>query len=150
MDSLYTALLGRPADPPGEAFFVTSLGAGMTVEQAKALILGSPEYYRRAGGTDLLFLQSVYHDVLARPIDAPGSAAWTAALTHLDRATVSALILTSPEAQQDLVQADYQQYLHRPADPAGMSFWLSQVQQGKRDETLAASFLGSDEFFGGM
>ena len=63
---------------------------------------------------------------------------------------MSALILTSPEAQQDLVQADYQQYLHRPADAAGMSFWLSQVQQGMRDEPLAARFLGSDEFFGGM
>ena len=51
---------------------------------------------------------------------------------------------------QDLVQSTYQQYLHRPADPAGLAGWLANFQHGMTDQTLAADILGSDEFFAGM
>ena len=38
----------------------------------------------------------------------------------------------------------------RPADPAGLSGWLSRLQQGMSDQTLSANLLGSNEFFAGM
>jgi hypothetical protein len=59
------------------------------------------------------FLQALYQDVLHRAIDPSGLAAWTNALIHLERTTVVALILASPEAEQDLVQSAYRTYLHR-------------------------------------
>ena len=48
------------------------------------------------------------------------------------------------------MQSAYQQYLHRPADPAGLAGWLANFQHGMTDQTLAADILGSDEFFAGM
>jgi hypothetical protein len=83
-------------------------------------------------------------------IDPAGQSGWTNALTCLDRNTVADLILTSPESQQDLVQSLYQQYLHRPADSSGLAGWLTNLQHGMSDQTLAANILGSDEFFSGM
>jgi hypothetical protein len=41
--------------------------------------------------------------------------------THEDRATLAAQLLASPEVEQDMVAAAYLQYLHRQADPAGLS-----------------------------
>jgi uncharacterized delta-60 repeat protein len=150
VDNLYTTLLARPADAAGEAGFVQALGSGTTIEQVQAIMLGSPEYFQRAGSTNLAFLQALYDAVLNRALDPAGQAGWSAALAHEDRATVAAQLLASPEAEQDLVAADYLQYLHRQADPTGLSGWLSHLQQGMSDQALAANLLGSDEFFNGM
>ena len=150
VDNLYATLLARPADPAGEAGFVQALGSGTTIEQVKAIMLGSPEYFQRAGSSNLAFLQALYHTVLNRALDPAGQSGWSAALAREDRATVAAQLLASPEAEQDLVAAGYLQYLHRPADPAGLAGWLTHLQQGMSDQTLTANLLGSDEFFNGM
>jgi hypothetical protein len=150
VDNLYTTLLARPADPAGEAGFVQALGSGTTIEQVKAIMLGSPEYFQRAGSTNLAFLQALYHTVLNRALDPAGQSGWSAALAHEDRATAASQLLASPEAEQDLVAAAYLQYLHRQADPAGLAAWLSHLQQGMSDQTLTANLLGSNEFFDGM
>jgi len=150
VDSLYTTLLARPADPAGEAGFVQALGSGTTIEQVKAIMLGSPEYFQRAGSSNLAFLQALYHSVLNRALDSAGQSGWSAALAQEDRATLAAQLLASPEAEQDLVQAGYLQYLHRPADAAGLAAWLTHLQQGMSDQTLMANLLGSNEFFDGM
>src|SRR5437870_12498446 len=118
----------------------------MTMEQVKAAILGSPEYFQKQGNDNTAWVQAVYHAVLNRAIDPAGQSAWTNALTYLDRATVADLILTSPESQQDLIQSLYQQYLHRQADEAGLAAWLTNLQHGMTDQTLTADILGSDEF----
>jgi uncharacterized delta-60 repeat protein len=148
VDGLYASLLGRPADPFGETTFVTALGAGLTVEQVKAAILGSPEYYRRAGDTDTAFLTSLYHAVLSRDVDASGSAVWLSALSGgMDRVTLAEQVLTSREAETDLVLPDYEHFLGRPADAAGLASWLGQLSSGVRDEAILAGFLGSNEFY---
>jgi len=122
----------------------------MSVEQVQAIILGSAEYAQRAGGSDTAFLQAVYHDILGRPLDSASAASWSTALTQLDHAGVAALILASPEAEQDRIQAAYQRYLHRPADPPGLASWLLQLQHGLSDQSLTANILGATEFFSRM
>jgi len=150
VDHLYSTLLGRPADPAGEAGFVQGLAGGMTIEHVQAVMLGSAEYFQRAGNSTIAFLQALYRSVLNRPLDPAGQAGWTNALAQEDRATVAAQLLASREAQQDLIQAGYMTYLHRPADTAGLAAWLSRLQQGMSDQTLTANLLGSNEFFAGM
>jgi uncharacterized delta-60 repeat protein len=148
VDGLYASLLGRPADPFGETTFVTALGAGLTVEQVKAAILGSPEYYRRAGSADAAFLTSLYHAVLSRDVDASGSAVWMSALSNgMDRATLAEQVLTSREAETDLVLPDYEHFLGRSADAAGLASWVGQLASGAPDELIQAGFLGSSEFY---
>ena len=61
-----------------------------------------------------------------------------------------ASVLVGPEAQADRIQAAYQRYLHRPADPPGLASWLLQFQHGLSDPSLAANILGATEFFSRM
>ena len=141
VNSLYTKLLGRAADPGGEVRFAAALGAGMTMEQVQAAIIGSTEYYQRAGGVNDLFLKAVYMDVLSRAIDPTGSSGWGSALTGgMARDAVAAGVLASDEARRDLVQGGYQQFLHRPADGPGLQGWLGLLAGGGRDCRVAGVF----------
>jgi RHS repeat-associated protein len=144
----YGAILGRPADPSGMTNGVTMLAAGAPVEQVQAFLIGSPEYYQnRAGANDLAFLASLYHDMLGRPIDPSGQAAFGQVLElGVPRAAVAATVLNSPEGRQHLIQNFYQEFLHRPADGSGLNTWVGYLLGGGRDEVVIACILESPEY----
>jgi hypothetical protein len=151
IDNLYATLLGRAPDPFGLNNFLAAMNSGMTIEQVKSLILASAEYFTRAGGTNTAYVNALYHDVLGRAVDALGAAGWVGLLTSgVDRSMVASAIVTSNEADQDLVQQDYLQFLSRPADSVGLSAWSGALQQGMRDEAILAAIIGSSEFFQGL
>ncbi len=54
-----------PATPPRD----TTPAASQTDDDVRAKILGSEEYYRRAGGTPSGFVSAVYQAVIGRPVD---------------------------------------------------------------------------------
>jgi hypothetical protein len=151
IDNLYATLLGRAPDPFGLNDFLAAMNAGMTIEQVESSILASAEYFTRAGGTNTAFVNALYRDVLGRAVDPLGAAGWGGLLAlGVDRGAVASAIVTSNEADQDLVQQDYLQFLSRPADPAGLSVCSGALQQGVRDEAILAGIIGSGEFFQGL
>jgi streptogramin lyase len=127
---LYHVLLGRSADPVGLGTWTTFLAQGGTGEQVVAQLLASDEYFSsRGGGTANGFLAAVYQDVLARTIDPAGSQTWGQVLAGgASRLSVVAGILASTEAIQDQVEMLYLQFLHRNADPSGLSNSTSFLQ----------------------
>src|SRR6202035_5015203 len=80
VENVYNTFLARTADQNGLVGFVEVLQLGGTIEQVKSMIIGSAEYYAKAGGTDDAFLRAIYHDVLGRDIDADGEVAWQRSL----------------------------------------------------------------------
>jgi autotransporter-associated beta strand protein len=149
VQTLYSTLLGRPADSQGLNSFTAFLGAGGTVEQVKAAILGSPEYLQnRGGGTNDGFLAALYQDVLGRRIDPTGQADLTFLLANnTSRSDVAAIVLNSPEGEQNLVRNFYQRFLRRGADATGLNNFVRELQSGTSDQQIMAQVLGSDEFF---
>src|SRR5262249_2423038 len=144
----HALLLNRAPDSTGLAAFAGFLGAGGTVEQVKASILGSGEYFTsRSGGTNDGFLAALYRDVLGRAIDPGGQTTWGGALrAGASRQSVAQDVVTSLEADQVLVQGDYRQLLRREADSSGLSTFVGFLQRGGRDEEVLASIAGSDEY----
>src|SRR5262249_47359892 len=49
--------------------------------------------------------------------------------------------------ETQLVNADYQQYLGRPADPSGLNYWLAQLAAGQTNEDIIAGFSGSTGYY---
>jgi uncharacterized delta-60 repeat protein len=144
----YRRFLGRDADPDGLNTFVNLLASGGTLEQVEAVLLGSPEYLNRVGGTNDAFLTALYRDVLGRPIDPSGSSGYTFALGHgSSLADVAGAVLTSGEADVLRVQGYYQSFLHRPADYNGTVDFEDALLGGARDEALIMTIVGSDEYF---
>jgi hypothetical protein len=149
LKALYPKLLGRPADPDGLSILGHALAGGAAVEQVEATLLGSPEYFQKGGNTtNSGFLDNLFLDTLNRHVDPTGLAAFQQQLAGgTTRQQIAGQILQSAEYQQDLVQADFQRFLHRAADPTAVSAFTSLLQNGGRDEDVNASLTGSDEYY---
>lgn len=52
----------------------------------------------------------------------------------------------SDEYFGNTVRKDYQQYLGRSVDDAGLNFWVSQIRNGKSFEQVEAEFIGTKEY----
>jgi hypothetical protein len=146
---LYTKLLKRSADPGGLANWENFLNNGGTYAQLETIILGSPEYFSvRGHSTANGFLTAVYADVLNRSVDPSGQQTWGMELADgVPRASVAMAILSSQEAEMDLVSAMYVKYLRRAADPAGLKNFTQALQNGATDEQVLVDIVGSDEYF---
>ncbi len=147
VQNLYMRYLGRPADPAGSQQWVSFLNSGGTVEALAANLIGSPEYFQKAGGTNDAFLTALYQDVLSRAIDSQGQAFYTSELNAgTSREAVAFSVVTGQEAYQDAVDGYYLEFLNRPADPEGLDYFVKQLEGGISDQEVIASLLSSLEF----
>ncbi|HEV3083680.1 MAG TPA: DUF4214 domain-containing protein [Gemmataceae bacterium] len=147
IDGLYASLLGRSADPGGRAAFLAFLDQGGSALQVEQMILGSGEFYQRAGASTTGFLSALYHAVLGRAVDASGAAGLGGLLAQgASTASVAGLVLSSRESEQDVVQNIYQRLLHRAADAGGLATFTAALAAGLPDTSVAASVAAADEF----
>ncbi len=144
----FNLLLKRNLDDNGRSFFVKFLQGGGTDEQMLALIAGSPEYFTtRAKGDANAYVQSIFQDLLSRPLDANGQAFFTKSLSNgATRDQIATAILTSLEYRKNLVAADYQTVLRRGPD-FGAVDWVVLLLQGSTDETITAGIFASSEYY---
>jgi hypothetical protein len=148
VQGLYRKVLGRSADPTGLSVWVSYLGQGNTADQLEAALLGSGEYYARAGGTNAALIQAIYQTVLNRSVDPTGAQVWGQALAQgATPNAVAAAILGSVEAETIEVQTLYNQFLRRSAESGGLGYWVSALQQGLHREDLIADLLASNEYY---
>jgi uncharacterized repeat protein (TIGR01451 family) len=153
INNFYVTLLGRAATPMELGiqlrFLTTPVhGALPTFEQLEAMILGSPEYFQKHGANNTSFLNAVYQDVLGRPIEQGALSDRLSQLSGgVSRAAEALDILMQGEAAGDRVEAAYQKYLGRLAEPAALSNAENALLNGMRDELLIANIIASDEYF---
>jgi subtilisin-like proprotein convertase family protein len=148
VDRLYQTYLHRPADPAGRAGWVAALMAGVSETDVARTFLSSSEY--TASHADALsFVNGLYADVLGRAADPTGQSAMLQALQEGESRTQLAwAVLTSPEHYQQIVQALYENILHRPPDATGLAGWISLMQSLRvSDEQISATLAASDELF---
>jgi hypothetical protein len=148
VDSLYQALLHRPADPTGRAAFVSYMLAGATEYDVERTLITSAEY-RAQHSANVSFLTAVYHDVLDRPIDPLGLSNGLAALANgMSPDDLVRTVITSMEHQLQVVDSFYVTLLHRQPQAAELQGWVPFISQSTPSpDQLAESFLSSDEFF---
>jgi sugar lactone lactonase YvrE len=102
------------------------------------------------GNANADFVESVYRAVLSRNADQGGLGYWTAMLdSHAgSRLEIVQEISHSSERFGREIDAYYQTLLGRTADPQGRIYWVSALENGMREEQVAASFLSSQEYVG--
>jgi hypothetical protein len=143
-------LLGRRPDAGGLAYWTGAIRSGaIRVEEATALIVGSTEYFEHVGGTDSLFVEALYEDILSRTADPGGLAYWTTQLAAgLDRAALVLAFVRNDERQERLLRRVVRRVLDRPVAGADAP-WAAGFAAGTNTEPLViASVAGSDEAVG--
>jgi len=148
VNELYGEYLHRAADPVGLAGWSAFLGGGGTIDELRAHLLGSAEYFADSGNTNGGFVTAVYRDVLGRPVDLGGGRAWQGALAAgASPLAVAVTIINSPEAISDEVTGLYFRLLHRAPDPIGLQVFSQALEQGVPTELMLSAIIGSPEYF---
>ena len=97
--SAYDDILDRRPDPGGLAFWSVGIIDRLTAVSLREQMFASPEFYRRAGGTDGGYVDELYRRVLARNADSGGRVYWIDQLARgRSRESVAAAFLGSPES----------------------------------------------------
>jgi hypothetical protein len=148
VDGFYQTYLHRVADSAGRLVWINAMLAGMSETAVEGAFLTSPEY-TGAHPSSAAFLDGLYADVLGRPPDGAGFAAWLqAAAQGASRAQLAESFLTSEEADRNLLDGYYQRYLGRQPDPSEEAGWLALLDTGSNSPAaVGQAMLASDEFF---
>ena len=64
----------------------------------------------------------------------------------MSRTQAATAVFLSAECHTDLVQSLYSHFLHRNADPGGMSVFVAAMEHGISDETIILLLAASPEY----
>ena|SRR5438552_3650587 len=143
----YTDFLGRSGSGL-ELNNLTLFLQSATLAQGRASLLGSAEYFSSQGAsTNAGFLNSLYLDLLNRPIDSASSTFYLNQLgLGATRSDVALSVQSSDEWRGDIVTSYYQQFLHRAPDATGLAAFKSLLSTGTEQDVIA-NLIGSQEYF---
>jgi len=146
VDFYYSQFLGRPADPAGRAFWISKLENGMTELEVAGQFLTSAEFLADHDSA-VAYIDALYAAILNRPPSLSDLSYWGNILASQGDGAVTIGILTSTEAYTGIVDNDYVNYLGRLPDSGGLSYWVTQLQNGTGSvESVAEGILGSAEY----
>jgi hypothetical protein len=93
------------------------------------------------------FVIALYQDVLMRAPDTSGLNYYTKLLTNgTPPSKIAAAFWQSAEHRGIEVDAFYERFFKRSADPIGRQDWITNMLRGMTEETVMADFLDSPEF----
>lgn len=147
----YTNYLNRNADSGGAAFWLSALQKGTTDTSVAAQLLSSNEVFVTDSGSNFTtWLTAVYSDVLNRSVDSGGSTYWSGLYNGGKGESLNQIataILTSPEAEADMVSSYYQTLLGRSADSGGLNYYVGLLHKGQTPEQVQTQIATSTEFY---
>ena len=125
IQSSYTTFLGRPADPSGLEYWISTTGRNgvASIDDLDQFFLRSDEYYLKLGSLPDQFVESVYQNVLKRAASASDKAYWTQITADYGREAVVRTVYASVESLNLRANAMYQKLLGRDIEPSGKLYW---------------------------
>jgi hypothetical protein len=99
-----------------------------------------------AGTADQRFVNEVYRDLLGRKADPQGLAFWVGHLQE-GRTNVVQAILATEEYHADLIQAEFERFLHRAAEAKAVDDFSAMLDAGGDTTTLDMIIVSSPEYF---
>lgn len=142
---VYQAYLGRAPEPAGLVFWADRLRT-RSLDEVRALVLGSDELYGQSGGTDRAWVERLYELVLGRAPDPDGWTYWADQLRPGGpRARVATRLLKATEVAAVRARAAYADLLGRSPEPAALAYWLPRVRSSD-ERVLVTAIVASPEY----
>lgn len=146
IDDYYEKILGRSVDPSGLEFWLNVWTATGGPETVRAALIGSGEYFQKAGGTNQGAIQSLYNDLLRRSAVDSEEDYWLDVMGRAALANVAYGFVTSDEFRLQAVDQWYHDYLHRDVDAGGGAYWVGLLRGGMTQAQAQAVLLGGAEY----
>jgi hypothetical protein len=146
VNGFYANFLHRVSDPEGRGYWIGLLQQGVGEQAVVDGFLASAEYQHVNAGASAM-AAALYNDVLSRPADPPGLAAWQTWLQTYSPVVAAFDFVRSAESYQRAVDAYFSAFLRRATDDSGATL-VSELQAGTATiESVAIGFLASNEYF---
>ncbi len=143
-DATFQRLLGRPA---GAADWTALLQSGVPPEQLVSGVLGSDEYYQRAGGSDRAWIDALYRELLGREPAPPEVDGQLATLARgAARPDIAYALTQTEEYRRRFLAGLFQQYLGRAPTDDELRWLLAALATGQPTSAVRAALLGSGEY----
>jgi streptogramin lyase len=138
--------LGRSGSSSDIAAGVAALKAGATEKDLAGFFFSTPEFSQlHASNAD--FATAAYQDILGRTPSSSELALVTGLLAgSLSRQGLTSFMLGSQEAALRAVNGFYSTFLARQGDPAGIAFWVADLQGGASLVDVAAAFAPAPDY----
>jgi hypothetical protein len=95
------------------------------------------------------YVDFLFQKILNRTADSAGLNGFTQQLdNNVPRFQVATEVITSQEADIDVVESFYGAFLRRHSDANGLNGFVGQLRSGIRDEVVIDEIVASDEYFG--
>lgn len=135
--AIYGDYLHRPPGGSELSYFSNLLKQGASLEQVRASVLGSAEYFsERGGGKNPTFVTALFQDVLGRAADPQAISMFTQQIAAgTPRTSIAQQVVASPEARQRRINALYMRYLHHGGSAAALT-----------EEQVVPAIIGSEEY----
>jgi N-acetylneuraminic acid mutarotase len=152
----YQQILHRAPDATGLANAVTFLSAGGNINNVRAGLFASNEFFSLAQKStitsltthDQKFVDAVFVTALNRHADTTALTEFTALADQGFRFAVAFDVLTGPEGYSVDVTNSYLKILRRAPDSAGLTGFVGELLNGSlREEGVLALLASSDEYF---
>ncbi len=143
----FLLFLQRNPDPAGSTFWTSRLHSGTRYDAFESGLIGSSEYFNRAGATNANFVDAVYQDLLDRSPHTSENNYWIGRLNAgTNRGGVALAIDRSPERRRLIADIwGYGYVLHRAPSLADLNYWAAQQATGVDQLDLSAAFTASHE-----
>lgn len=149
LDVDYALYLDRSPDPAGERYLVQAWKSRrFSYERVVAIIVGSNEYFRRAGGSNVGFVNKAYADILGSQPSSSAREYFRGIAASQGRERVAVLLEKSHQALTAFVEFQYNSLLGRNVDPGSRTFWVDRLANGFPREGFDVTIVSSAEYYG--
>ncbi len=146
VDGYYSTFLHRAADAQGRGYWIGLLQAGVGEQTVVEGFLASPEYKLVNAGPAAMSA-ALYNDVLSRPGETAGLAAWQNWLQTNSPLVAASAFVRSAESYIRVVDSFFSAFLRRQTG-AGDTDWVTELESGATTiEAVAVGILSSNEYF---
>ena len=148
VDDVYRTFLQRNPDPSGQAYWAGKVQRGTNPDELRVQVIGSSEYWTKAGASPQSFATALYQQVTRTPATSAQVAGIVGAIDGgRTRTSLAASVLASGAGDTATVQGIYERYLRRTPPASEVTYWVGKLQSGVTELRLIEAVIASNEYY---
>jgi len=148
VDDVYKTFLKRNPDSGGQTYWAEKLRTGANPDAIRTQVIGSNEYYTKAGASSAGFAAAIYQQVTRIPATkAQVDAVVNQIRAGKTRTSIAAALLATPAGDTATVQGIYERYLRRTPPSSEITYWVNKLQAGVTELKIVEATVASNEYY---
>ncbi len=148
VDDVYKTFLKRNPDKGGQAYWAEKIRKGANPDEIRTQVIGSNEYYNKAGASSAGFAAAIYQQITRTPATQAQIDSVVAQIkAGKTRTSIAAALLATKAGDTATVQGIYERYLRRTPPASEVTYWVNKLQAGTTELKIVEATVSSNEYY---